>query len=69
MDVEHDAILKEVKTRLESEKRARSEEILLDQISDADLSSRDRCEAVRMLINGQSLTDIHNFIAKSQLGE
>ena len=69
MDVEHDAILRDVKTRLESERRARSEEILLDQIVDADLSSRDRCEAVFMLIDGQSLSDIHSFIAKNESTE
>lgn len=69
MDVEHDAILRDVETRLESERRARSEEILLDQIIDADLSSRDRCEAVFMLIDGQSPSDIHSFIAKTESGE
>lgn len=69
MDVEHDAILRDLKTRLESERRARSEEILLDQIIDADLSSRDRCEAVFMLIDGQSLSDIQSFIVKNESDE
>ena len=69
MDVEHDAILRGVKTRLGSERRARSEQILLDRIIDADLSSRDRCEAVFMLIDGKSPSEIHGFIAKNESGE
>ena len=64
MDVENDAILKDRKNRLRSEERARSEERVLDRISDANITSRDRCEAGLMLIDGGSLSDIDRFIAK-----
>ena len=69
MDVEHDAILREEKTLLGAERRARSEEMLLDRISDANLSSRDRCEAVLMLIDGRPLSEVYRFIAKDELSE
>ena len=64
MDVENDAILKDRKNRLRSEERARSEERVLDRISYAAITSRDRCEAGLMLIDGESLSDIDRFIAK-----
>ena len=64
MDVENDAILKDRKNRLRSEERARSEERVLDRISYAAITSRDRCEAGLMLIDGGSLSDIDRFIAK-----
>ena len=66
MDVENDVILKDRKNRLESEKRARSQERVLDRITDADITSRDRCEAGLMLIDGRSLSDIDSFIVEKE---
>ena len=42
---------------------------MLDRISDADITSRDRCEAGLMLIDGRSLSDIDRFIAKKELAQ
>ena len=69
MDVENDAILKEPGTRLGAEKRARSEEQVLDRISDAEITSRDRCKAGLMLIEGRSRRDIDRFIAEKESGQ
>lgn len=68
-NVADDAILKDQKSRLRSEKRARSEERVLDRISDADITSRDRCVAGLMLIDGRSLGDIDSFILKKESGQ
>jgi len=68
-NVAADAILKDQKSRLRSEKRARSEERVLDRISDADITSRDRCEAGLMLVDGRSLSDIDSFILEKESGQ
>ena len=69
MDVENDAILRDwEKKRFESERRARSEEGVLDRISEADIASRDRCEATLMLIDGRSRSDVYSFIAEKESG-
>ena len=69
MDVENDAILKELKNRFQAENRARSEEQVLDRISDAEITSRDRCKAGLMLIEGRSRRDIDRFIAEKESGQ
>lgn len=67
MDVANDAILRNWnKKRFQSEIRSRSEVRALDRISDAEISSRDRCEAVLMLIDGRSPDDIYKFIAEKE---
>ena len=62
MDVENDAILKDTNNSYWADQRARSEERILDQIYDADITSRDRCEAGFMLIDGKSPSDVYRFI-------
>ena len=67
MDVEDDVILKvEKENRLRSERRARSELQTLEQIANADILGRDRCEVGFMLIDGKPLKDIHQFIANRE---
>ena len=66
MDVENDAILKDTNNSYWADQRARSEERILDQISDADITSRDRCEAGLMLIDGRSPSDVYRFIKEKE---
>ena len=68
-NVADDAILKELKDRFGAERRARSEERVIGRISDADITSRDRCEAGLMLIDGKSLSDINSFIVEKESGQ
>ena len=67
MDVENDVILKYWKENpFGSEGRAISEEALLSRISTAEIGSRDRCEATFMLIDGESVSNVHRFIEEKE---
>ena len=68
-DVENDAILRDwTKKRFKSEIRARSEEGMLDRVSNADIASRDRCQATLMLIDGRSVGEVYGFILEKEQG-
>ena len=67
MDVENDVILKYwQESPFGSEGRAISEEALLSRISTAEIGSRDRCEATFMLIDGDSVSNVHRFIEEKE---
>ena len=63
MDVANDQILTARDDR--SRERARLELRVLDEISEAEISSRDRCEAGLMLIDGSTPEDIDRFIREA----
>ena len=64
MDVENDEILKGW-DRPGTKWRAQSELRVLDEISEAEISSRDRCEASLMLIDGRTTEEIDRFIREA----
>lgn len=64
MDVENDEILKGWDGP-GTKRRAQSELRVLDEISEAEISSRDRCEASLMLIDGRATEEIDRFIREA----
>ena len=64
MDVANDEILKGRGER-GTKGRAQSELKVLDEISEAEISSRDRCEAGLMLIDGSTIEAIDRFIREA----
>ena len=67
MNIADDIILKKEKEdRWETEYRSRSELKILERIENANIEGRDRCEAIFMLIDGKSRSEIHQFVRKRE---